>query len=109
MERTEIALIKFNGKNYTSWSYQFQVYFEGKEMWGFISGFDPKPSEDENKILSWNTIDAKIKIWILGFVEPHYILNLKPYKTSKDIWAYLKRVYHSGNSARQYQLELEIA
>ena len=25
------------------------------------------------------------------------------------MWEYLKKVYHQGNSARQYQLELEIA
>ena len=109
MEKHEIALIKFNGKNYTSWSYQFQVYLEGKEMWGLVSGGDPRPTEDEKKILSWNTKDAKIKTWILGSVEPQYILNLKPYKTSKEMWEYLKQVYHQGNSARQYQLELEIA
>ena len=61
------------------------------------------------KILSWNTKDAKIKTWILGSVEPQYILNLKPYKASKEMWEYLKQVYHQGNSARRYQLELEIA
>ena len=46
IEKTEIALVKFNGKNYSSWSYQFQVYLEGNEMWGFISGSDPRPLED---------------------------------------------------------------
>ena len=69
-------------------------------MWGLVSGFDPRPKEDEKKILSWNTKDAKIKTWILGSVEPQYILNLKPYKTSKEMWEYLKQVYHQGNSAR---------
>ena len=61
MDKNEIKLIKFNGKNYTSWSYQIQVYLEGKEMWGLVSGEDPRPKEDEKKILSWNTKDAKVK------------------------------------------------
>ena len=61
MEKNETALIKFNGKNCTSRSYQFQVYLEGKEMWGLVSGWDPRPKEDEKKILSWNTKDAEIK------------------------------------------------
>lgn len=60
-------------------------------------------------ISSWNTKDAKIKKWILGTVEPHLILNLKPYKTEKEMWEYLKTVYHRGNATRQYQLEFEIA
>lgn len=79
MEKIEIALIKFNDKNYTSWSYQFQVFLEGKKMWRLISGSDPRPKEDERKRLSWNTKDAKIKTWILGSIEPQCILNLKPY------------------------------
>ena len=54
----------------------------------------PKPTEDEKRILSWNTKDAKIKTWILGFMEPHLFLNLKPYKTAKVMWEYLKKVYH---------------
>ena len=78
-------------------------------MWGLVSGGDPRPTEDDKKTLSWNTKDAKIKTWILDSVEPQYILNLKPYKTSKEMWEYLKQVYHQGHSARQYQLELEIA
>ena len=78
-------------------------------MWGFVSRIDPKPTEDENFLLSWNTKDAKIKTWVLGSVDPQYFLNLKPYKTSNDMWEYLKKVYHTENSACQYQIELEIA
>ena len=78
-------------------------------MWGFVSGTDPKPTEDEKKISSWHTKDAKIKSWILGSVEPHLIMNLKPYPTSKAMWGYLKKIYHQDNSARQFHLECEIA
>ena len=94
MEKPEINLIKFNGKNYPSWAFQFELYQEGKELWGHIFGTDPKPTKDEKKIVSWNTKDAKIKTWILGFMEPHLFLNLKPYKTAKVMWEYLKKVYH---------------
>lgn len=38
-------------KTETTWSYQFQVYLEGKEMWGHISGTDSKPQDDEKKNL----------------------------------------------------------
>ena len=78
-------------------------------MWGHITGSNPKPTMDEKKIFSWTTKDAKIKSWIIGSVEPHLILKLKPYKTSKDMWGYLKKVYHKSNSAHQYQLVFEIA
>ena len=62
MEKFEIILVRFDGKNYTSWAFQFQVYLEGKELQGYIYGSETKPNEDENKILAWKTKDAKIKI-----------------------------------------------
>ena len=83
MEKSKVTLIRFAGKNYPAWSFQFQIFLEAKELWGYISGSDPKPTEDE-----------KIKSWILGSVEPHLIMNLKPHPTSNDMWGYLKKVYH---------------
>ena len=50
MEKSEIALVRFDGKNYTSWAFQFQIYLEGKELWGYINGSNPKPKEDDKKI-----------------------------------------------------------
>ncbi|XP_074356327.1 uncharacterized protein LOC141696033 [Apium graveolens] len=46
--------------------------------------------------------------WILGSMEPSMILNLRPYKTSKDMWGYLKKVYNQSNAARRFQLELKL-
>lgn len=78
MEKNEINLVRFTRKNCTTWAFQFQLYLEAKELCGHVSGSDPKPTDDEKKIATWNAKDAKIKIWILGSVEPHLILNLKP-------------------------------
>nr|GMD15921.1 Retrovirus-related Pol polyprotein from transposon TNT 1-94 [Ipomoea batatas] len=47
--------------------------------------------------------------WILGSVEPSILLSLKPYKTSRGMWDYLKNVYNQSNSARRFQLELELS
>ena len=109
MEKSDVKLTQFNGKNYPAWAFQFQLYLEAKELWGFVSGSDPKPTEDDKKTYTWNTKDAKIKTWILGAVEPHLIMKLKPYTTSKEMWGYLQTVYRQDNSARQFQLECEIA
>ncbi|KAG8380376.1 hypothetical protein BUALT_Bualt06G0009000 [Buddleja alternifolia] len=46
--------------------------------------------------------------WILGSVDPSILLNLKPYKTSRQMWAYLKKVYNQSNIARRFQLELKL-
>ena len=109
MEKSEIPIVRFNEKNYPSWAFQFELYLEGKELLGNLTQSTPKPAKDEKTIFAWTTKDAKIKSWILGAVEPHLILDLKPYKTAKDMWAYLKKAYYQNNSASQYQLEFEIA
>ena len=83
MEKSEIALVRFDGKNYTSWAFLFQIYLEGKELWGYMNGFEPKPKDDDKMISAWKTKDAKIKTWLLGSVEPHFILNLKPCKSAR--------------------------
>jgi len=49
MDKSEVTLIRFTGKNYPAWSFQFQIYLEAKELWGYISGSDPKPTEDEKR------------------------------------------------------------
>ncbi|KAJ0081183.1 hypothetical protein Patl1_10728 [Pistacia atlantica] len=47
--------------------------------------------------------------WILGSVDPIIVLSLRPYKTAKSMWEYLKKVYNQDNIARHSQLEYEIA
>eukprot|EP00268_Persea_americana_P031226 TRINITY_DN30329_c0_g1_i4.p1 TRINITY_DN30329_c0_g1~~TRINITY_DN30329_c0_g1_i4.p1 ORF type:complete len:138 (-),score=19.17 TRINITY_DN30329_c0_g1_i4:6-374(-) len=79
------------------------------ELWAHIDGSEPKPEEDDKKILAWKTKDAKIKTWLLGSVDPCFILNLRPCKTAREMWDYLKKIYHQGNAARQFQLKLDIS
>ena len=47
--------------------------------------------------------------WILSSVEPHLVLNLRPYKTAAAMWNYLHTVYNQDNSARSFQLQYEMA
>jgi len=46
--------------------------------------------------------------WILGSMEHSMLLNLKPYKSSREMWDYLKKVYNQSNTARRFKLELEL-
>ena len=108
METGDIKLIKFNGKNYTTWAFQFQIYLKGKELWGHIDDSDPKPN-DEQLLPKWEVKDWQIMTWILGSVDAQFILNLRPYKTAKEMWLYLKKIYFQENSARRFHLEHEIS
>ncbi|XP_068657980.1 uncharacterized protein [Aristolochia californica] len=53
-------------------------------------------------------MDARVMIWILGSIEPHLVLNPRPYKTASDTWNYLHKVYHQTSMARRFQVEYEM-
>ena len=33
--------VRFRGKNYSTWKFQFRLFVMGKELWGHIDGSDP--------------------------------------------------------------------
>ncbi|KAJ0014387.1 hypothetical protein Pint_21634 [Pistacia integerrima] len=68
-----------------------------------------KAPTDVSKLAQWQTKDARVMTWILGSVDPIIVLNLRPYKTAKSMWEYLKKVYNQDNIARRSQLEYEIS
>ena len=77
---------------------------------GHIDGTNPAPDREEEKenYVKWEVKDAHIMLWILGSVEPSILLNLKPYKTSREMWGYLKKVYNQSNTTQRFQLQLEL-
>ncbi|KAG8385238.1 hypothetical protein BUALT_Bualt03G0021300 [Buddleja alternifolia] len=110
LERSEQFCVRFNGKNYSAWEFQFQIFVKGKELWGHLDGTNPTldREKEKEKYVKWEVKDAQIMSWILGSVDPSILLNLKPYKTSRQMWEYLKKVYNQTNTARRFQLELEL-
>ncbi|KAJ8755195.1 hypothetical protein K2173_018993 [Erythroxylum novogranatense] len=100
--------VRFTGKNYSSWEFQFQLFVTGKGLWGHVDGSDSPPT-DSRELLQWKVKDAQVMTWILGSVDPLIVLNLWPYKTAKAMWDYLKKVYTQDNTARHFQLDNDIA
>ncbi|RVX06706.1 hypothetical protein CK203_029495 [Vitis vinifera] len=100
--------IRFTGKNYCTWEFQFKLFVKGKELWGHIDGSNPAP-RDAEALSKWEIKDAQVMTWILSSVEPHLILKLRPYKTAAAMWNYLHMVYNQDNFARCFQLEYEMA
>ena len=73
-----------------------------------MDGSDLAPT-DSTKLLQWKVKDARVMSWILGSVDPLIVINLKPSKTTKTMWEYLKKVYYQDNNARRFQLENDIS
>lgn len=108
-EKTHAILaIRFTGKNYATWAFQFKMFLKGKELWGHLDGSSPAPI-DSNDLRQWEAKDAQIVSWILGSIEVHMVNNLRSFGTAKDMWEYLQRVYNQNNTARRFQLELDMS
>ncbi|KAF5479245.1 hypothetical protein F2P56_000081 [Juglans regia] len=107
--------VKFTGKNYSTWAFQFELFLKGKDLWGHIDGTDvaqtsnPEKFKDVVSSPSWDVLDARIMSWLLSSVEPHIVTNLRAHCSAQSMWNYLKKVYHQDNDARRFQLEHAIA
>ena len=42
-DKLESFPIRFTGKNYSAWEFQFKLFVKGKELWGHIDGSVPTP------------------------------------------------------------------
>ncbi|CAB4313587.1 unnamed protein product [Prunus armeniaca] len=110
-DKSDVSLIRFNGKNYSAWAFHFGIFVKGKEAWGHVDGSNPAPdkNKDKDQHAKWEVKDAQVMTWILGSVEPNIILNLRSSQTAAQMWTYLKKIYSQRNTARRFQLEHELA
>ncbi|RVW98455.1 hypothetical protein CK203_026814 [Vitis vinifera] len=106
-DKLESFPIRFTGKNYCALEFQFKLFVKGKELWGHIDGSNPA-LRDAKALSKWEIKDARVMTWILSLVEPHLVLNPRPYKTVVAMWNYLHTVYNQDNSTRRFQLEYEM-
>ncbi|KAJ0077163.1 hypothetical protein Patl1_35639 [Pistacia atlantica] len=83
------------------------MFVKGKELWCHLDGFSMAPT-DPHELSLWEGRDAKIASWLLSSVKPHMVNNLRGFTTVKAMWDYLRWIYYQDNSARKFQLELDI-
>ena len=106
-DKLEAFPIRFIGKNYSTWEFQFKLFVKGKELWGHIDGSVPVPQGAE-ALFKWEIHDARVMTWLLSSVKSHLVLNLRPYKTVAAMWTYLNTVYNQDSSAKRFHLEYEM-
>ena len=89
LDKFDTLLVRLNGKNYSAWAFHFQIFIKGKDLWGYVTSSTAAPDKEKDKAgyAQWETKDAQIMGWLLGSVEPNIILNLRPFKTSAEMWA----------------------
>jgi len=43
----ENSIVRLNGKNYTSWEFQFRMFVKDKELWGHLDGSSSAPTDSK--------------------------------------------------------------
>lgn len=56
------------------------------------------------KLKQWRIDNAKIMSLILGSVDANIEIPMRGFKTAKEMWNYLDRVYQHSNLARKFQI-----
>lgn len=108
-EKYDVLMVHLNGKNYSSWAFQLEIFVTGKDLWGHIDGSNPTPNKATHKEehAKWVVKDALVMAWIIASdsVDPTIVLNLRPFKTASEMWAYLQKIYNQNNTERRFQLQ----
>lgn len=58
-DKVDSFQIRFTGKNYSAWEFQFKLFVKEKELWGHIDGSDPTP-RDVEALSKWEIKDARV-------------------------------------------------
>lgn len=111
MERGDILHIKFNGKNYLSWSFHLHHYMDGQGLGGYLDGTTSAPVDDKDAkaTTTWTQNNSKVVTWILNSIEPSISLSLHSFSKASEMWNHLKKLHHQTNKARKFLLDIELS
>ncbi|CAN0862290.1 Retrovirus-related Pol polyprotein from transposon TNT 1-94 [Linum grandiflorum] len=103
--------VRFNGKNYALWSFQFRFLIAGKELLSYLDGSVKKPADDATATAksTWETRNAQVFSMLLGSMEPNIALTLRTYTCAATVWKYLAKRYSQTSSSRTFEIEYELA
>jgi hypothetical protein len=76
--------VRFTGKNYPAWEFQFIMYVKGEGLWSHLDNVSKAPTE-KVALDAWETKDAQIITWILGTIDPQMINNLRYFPTAQEM------------------------
>ncbi|KAK2644515.1 hypothetical protein Ddye_019710 [Dipteronia dyeriana] len=80
-----------------------------KQMLELVDGSVSKPGlSDLNLLKIWEAKNAKVLLLINEFVDPAIKKRLAAFKSSKEAWNYLARLYAHSTLAENYRFEIEM-
>ncbi|CAL1409432.1 unnamed protein product [Linum trigynum] len=102
--------IKFDGKNFPLWEFQFRNFVAGKRLLGVLTGATKAPGVDasDQAQADWAASNAQLITWLVGSVDVATGLSLRRYTTAAEMWAHITRTHSQNSVSRQFELEIEM-
>lgn len=94
---------RLTDSNFETWKVQIKSVLVFNDLWGYVSGVIPKPTEAE-KIAEWAVKDAKALALITLSVKENQISYIRKAETSKAAWESLQKVHESQGPTRKVML-----
>ncbi|KAK0578677.1 hypothetical protein LWI29_014265 [Acer saccharum] len=99
-------ILKFDGSNYSSWSYRMYNCVFNKHLLELVDGSVSKPGlNDLNLLKIWEAKNAEVLSLINDFIDPAIKKHLAVFKSAKEAWNYLARLYAHSTLAENFCLE----
>lgn len=86
------------------WEFYFQIFVQGKSLFGILDGSTIELNEDKEK-QGLHTNNARVISWILNSVHTNIAVNLRLFNLASEMWKHLKKVYSHCNHAHDFKLE----
>jgi len=87
--------------NFETWKEQMQAVLVMHDLWEFVSGERPRPTENASVIRAWEKSDQKARGKIILAIKSFELKHISKCVTSKGVWGKLKEMHQSSGPARQ--------
>jgi hypothetical protein len=95
MDKT--AIVKLNGGNYASWSYQIKLILMEADLWTTVNPGETRPTE-ENLLRDYVSRQGRALAKIALSVSDEQQMHIRQFDTPKEVWDELERLYAPRDS-----------
>ncbi|CAL1387485.1 unnamed protein product [Linum trigynum] len=110
-QKGDVIVVRFNGKNFALWEFQFRIYVQGRRLRGILDGSIPEPAADASAKVKedWAVNNASVMSILLSSMDPGISLSLRGFSTAADMWRHLSALYSKASASRKFDVELDLA
>lgn len=104
-----ITSVHLKGENYNEWSMEMLNALRAKKKSGFIDGSLPQPTEGNENLEAWLSVNSMIVGWIRTSIEPRVRSTITFITNAQKLRENLKQRFAVGNKVRIHQLMEQLA